>query len=206
MIHSYSGLEYIHTRSRLNTMPKVIDEAQLFRDVMQMVIQHGYAGATTKMLAKAAGIGEVTLFRKYGNKAQLVQKAMVSLAEEYDFEGSVRYTGDLQADLLRVVEAYQTSSAQDGRFFYTILIESERHPDLAVALDSLRGRLGVVGQLLMRYQMEGSLKPMHPVHMLATLIGPIIALNMLSTAMKGMPIPTLDLTQHIENFIDGYRP
>ena len=50
---------------------------------MLAVTKYGYAAATTKKLAKAAGIGEVTLFRKYGNKAQLVKQAMIDLAERH---------------------------------------------------------------------------------------------------------------------------
>ena len=49
---------------------------------MQAVTKYGYAAATTKRLAKAAGIGEVTLFRRYGNKSQLVKQAMVDCLKD----------------------------------------------------------------------------------------------------------------------------
>lgn len=186
-------------------MPKLIDDRQIYRDVVQAVTQYGYAAATTKKLAKAAGIGEVTLFRRYGNKAQLVKQAMVALAEEADFEATVQYSGDVHADLLRVVTGYQDSAARSGLFFYTILIESARHPELLESLTMLQTRLGSVGRLLAQYQADGVLKPMHPIHMLASLVGPLIAMNMMRSALIGMPLPGIDLENHVANFIAGHR-
>lgn len=185
-------------------MPKIIDDRQLFRDVMQAVTQYGYAAATTKKLAKAAGIGEVTLFRKYGNKAQLVKQAMIALAEESNFEEMVEYTGDLHADLLRVVTRYQGSAERNGLFFYTILIEASRHPELMEALSVLQSRLGAVSQLMFRYQADGKLKQADPIQLLTGLVGPLIARNMMQTALQGMPFPPIDLESHVTNFIGGY--
>ena len=185
-------------------MPKIIDDKQIYRDVMLAVTKYGYAAATTKKLAKAAGIGEVTLFRKYGNKAQLVKQAMIDLAEESKFEETVRYTGELQADLLSVVRGYQDSAKTNGLFFYTILVEAARHPELLDALAALQTRLGTVGALLMRYQAEGALKQMHPIHMLTSLVGPLIAMNMMQSALATMPLPPIDLEVHVRNFIEGH--
>ncbi len=187
-------------------MPKLIDDRQIYRAVMQAVTQYGYEGATTKRLAAAAGIGEVTLFRRYGNKAQLVQQAMITLSKESDLKGSVRYTGDLHADLLRVVEGYQDSAEKNGLFRYTILIEAARHPELLESLKLLQNRLDSVDRLLAQYQDEGKLKPMDTVQMLAALVGPLIAINLLQLALPVKSQPPLDLETHVTNFVYGYRP
>jgi len=185
-------------------MPKIIDDQQLYKNVMATVTKHGYAAATTKRLAEAAGVGEVTLFRRYGSKAQLVKQAMVALSEASGFEQRVQFTGDLYKDLLRVVTGYQESADKSGLFFYTILIEASRHPELLDALSTLQTRLGSVGGLLTHYQANGSLKQGHPIHMMASLVGPLIAMNMMQTALEGMPIPKMDLENHVKNFIEGY--
>ena len=186
-------------------MPKIIDDVQIYRDVMQAIIQHGYAGATTKLLAKSAGIGEVTLFRKYGSKAQLVQQAMVELAETDDLEENVRFTGDVHHDLLQVVEAYQRSAEKNGLMFFTIIVEAARHPELKEAFDLLQSRLSIVGQLLARYQAEGILKPEHPLHALANLIGPIMAINMLNVAVQGISVPQIDFVEYVSTFVRGHQ-
>ena len=186
-------------------MPKIIDDAQIYRDVMQLIIEQGYDRATTKQMAKAAGVSEVTLFRKYGSKAQLVGQAMLSLTGQTDFATVARFTGDVTADLLRVVTMYQGLAQQEGRFFYTMLLELPRHPELAEFLDTPFMMISKIGQLLIRYQEENVLKQEHPLHALASLIGPLIALNMLRTAHKEAPIPLPDLNDHVASFLNGHR-
>lgn len=186
-------------------MPKIIDDRQIYRDILQAVTKHGYAAATTKRLAQAAGIGEVTLFRKYGNKAQLVKQAMLSMAEEADVESMVLYTGDVYADLLRVVTGYQDSAEKSGLFFYTLLIESSRHPELEDALATLQTRITSVGHLLARYQADGVLKPGHPIQMLISLVGPLITMNMMKkSALSNMALPPIDLERYVANFVEGH--
>ena len=45
-------------------MPKVIDERKLFSAALDILISHGYEGATTQKIADVAGVNEATLFRK----------------------------------------------------------------------------------------------------------------------------------------------
>lgn len=40
--------------------------------------QHGFRGATTRLIAAEAGVNEVTLFRTFGSKAQLLQAMLQS--------------------------------------------------------------------------------------------------------------------------------
>ena len=55
-------------------MPKVIDENNIFKTVIDMFISRGYEGAITKEIAEVAGVNEATLFRKYGSKAKLFER------------------------------------------------------------------------------------------------------------------------------------
>ena len=72
-------------------MPKILNDEDIYRAVLETVIKRGYAGATTKQMAEAAEINEVTLFRKYGNKAKLVQLALEALAADIDLEQATNY-------------------------------------------------------------------------------------------------------------------
>ena len=42
-------------------MPKIITDEEIYQAVMQVVSERGYAGATTKQMAEAANVSEVTL-------------------------------------------------------------------------------------------------------------------------------------------------
>ena len=102
-------------------MPKVIENECVYQAVMQVVLERGYVGATTKQMAEAAGVSEVTLFRKYENKPELVRQAITWLMEKIDFTAITRYTGNVEADLMRMVQAYQDTAVQYGPFFTVIL-------------------------------------------------------------------------------------
>lgn len=184
-------------------MPKIISDEKIYRAVLETVIERGYMGATTKQMAEAAGINEVTLFRKYGNKAQLVKQAIIAIAEQIDLESTATYTGDVVADLLRVAQTYQGSAAEYGQFFYTVLLEVPRHPELAAALDMPFAMIGDIGKLLARYQAEGVLAQEHPLHAVAALWGPLMVTNIIQRALPGAAPPQIDLEAHIAHFLDG---
>lgn len=184
-------------------MPKVIEDAKVYRAVMETIIERGYAGATTKQIAEAAEISEVTLFRKYGNKAQLVKQAIAAMVGEIDFTSATRYSGEASVDLLRVVQTYQESAETKGFFFYIMMSEIPRYPKLADLLDTPLEMIGGIGQLLARYQAEGILEQEHPLHAVAALLGPLIAANMIRGTQTDVPLPPLDLANHVAHFLNG---
>ena len=186
-------------------MPKIVTDEEIFEAVIEVVTERGYAGATTKQMAEVAQVGEVTLFRKYGTKLELVKQAIVAFAAEMHFEEASRYTGELEADLLRVVQAYQDASTTYGQFFPIILSELPRYPELAELLDTPLSMVGGIAQLLSRYQAEGQLREEHPLHAVAGLLGPLLITAMIRGAMPEGPMPLPDLSVHVARFLDGRR-
>ena len=185
-------------------MPKIVDNAAVYHAALQTVIERGYAGATTRAMAEAADISEVTLFRKYGSKAQLIQQAIAATAEEVGFAEATRYTGDVSADLLRVVVAYQAITERRGQIIYTILSEIQRQPELGELLDTPLGYMATLGELIARYQGEGVLRPEPPLHAVAALLGPLMLVTMMRET--GAPsLPPLDLGEHVAGFLGGRR-
>jgi AcrR family transcriptional regulator len=186
-------------------MPKILNDEDIYRAVLETVIKQGYAGATTKQMAEAAEINEVTLFRKYGNKAQLVHLALGAMAADIDLEQAAIYTGDVSADLFRVVETYQETAEQYGQFFYNVLLEIPRHPDLAPSLDMPLNMINDVSDLLARYQADGVLVQEHPLQSVAALWGPLMITNMLRNVSPEVSLPPVDLARHVDQFLNGRR-
>jgi len=186
-------------------MPKIVYDEEVFQAVIRVIIERGYNGATTKQLARAAGVSEVTLFRKYGNKAQLVKLAIRAIADRMDFESVTRYSGDVQSDLLRVVRRYQKLTAQYGQFLAILIPEMHRHPELVEALDRPMGIMHAIGGLLARYQAEGVLRPEPPLQAVAALLGPLIYFAMIRGTVYAGQIPPIDLEQHVARFLAGRR-
>lgn len=85
------------------------DETQLkiMDATMSLIIDKGYSGATTKEIAKLAGVNECTIFRRFAGKKEIVTAAMElpkwnpGLSER-DFI----YHGELEEDLLAFSEMY----------------------------------------------------------------------------------------------------
>lgn len=96
----------------------------------------GYAGATTRDIALAAGVSEALLFRHFGTKAQLFERAVIDPINEFisDYveQWTVRPVGDYSLE--RMAFAYV-----DG--FYGLLLE---HGDLVLALISAQAYEAIV--------------------------------------------------------------
>ena len=97
-------------------MPKVIDEGEIYGAALEILISQGYEGATTQKIADRAGVNEVTLFRRYGSKAGLFERVIEHQLSDTLLNKLV-YTGELEADLLAIVEAYVETNELTGLLF-----------------------------------------------------------------------------------------
>ena len=184
-------------------MPKIITDMHIFQAVLEIIAERGYAGATTRQIAEFAGVSEVTLFRKYGTKAELVRRAIRALIEQTEFEASTQYTGDIRADLLRVLSAYQEAVIMHERFFFVLFAELNRTPELADSFSQPFGLFQSIGELLSRYQSEGVLKSENPLHSAASLLGPLIYFSMIAHSVGDTSMPSIELKIHIQHFLEG---
>jgi AcrR family transcriptional regulator len=183
-------------------MPKIIDDALVYQAVIRVVSERGYASATTKQMAEAANISEVTLFRKYGSKPELVNQAVAAMIQRMDFDAAIGYSGDLEADLLRVVKTYQNTVVSYRLFFSVILSEFPKYPELAESFEMPRSIFRSIQELLLRYQKEGAIKEEDPAYAVAALLGPMMYLSMMDVEIS----KKLNLQDHIEAFLDGHSP
>lgn len=186
-------------------MPKVVKDEQIFRAVMQIVSERGYSGAATKQMAEVAGVSEVTLFRKYENKANLVKQAISHLVAQSDFSNAAQYTGDVHADLFKVVQAYESIAVKNRVFIFALFADLSRHPELIESMSEPFNIFQSIGKLIARYQAEGVLKVVHPLHAVATLLGPLMYITTLRREKLDSRVPPIDLSEHVKYFLDGYR-
>jgi len=184
-------------------MPKIVKDEDIFQAVRKVIIERGYASATTKEIADAANVSEITLFRKYKNKAQLVKQAFLAFTGQMDFETSTKYTGDVIADLTRVVEDYQTLVTLHGPFMAVLLTEIPRYPELAQLLDRPFSIVSDIEQLIARYQAEGVLRKEHPFRVVTALLGPLVYTVMMRNAKSNIALPSPDLKEHVQFFLVG---
>ncbi len=184
-------------------MPKIINDEQIFQAIIETIIEYGYSGATTRQIAETAGINEVTLFRKFTNKASMVNSAVAALIKYIDFESVTQYSGDLRSDLIRVLEAYQATVVSHSRFFLILINEMKLHPELSSLMNVPAELLNSIGKLLNRYQSEGMLRKEHPLHAAASLLGPLVYTAMINSTITDTKIPEIDIHHFIDCYLSG---
>jgi len=185
-------------------MPKVIDDASVYRTVIDLLVSHGYSGATTKEIAEIAGVNEATLFRKYGSKVELFEKAINHQLSDTPLNRLV-YTGDLEADLLEIVESYKETNERYGEIIPTIMAELPRHPELKKAFKTPWGNIQIIIKIIQEYQSEGILKQESPLTSLNALIGPLMTGQMIRRADLGITVPSIDTREHVNTFLHGRK-
>jgi AcrR family transcriptional regulator len=185
-------------------MPKVIDETKIFTAALELLVSHGYEGATTHKIAKMAEVNEVTLFRKYGSKAGLFEKAIRYRFSDTPLNELV-YTGVLEADLLRIVEAYRVTNESYGDIFSNILIELPRNAELQESFDVPWQNIQTIIQIIQKYQQQGLLKAESPLASLSALIGPIMVSQMIRRSNLKLPFPFIDPQEHVDSFLHGRK-
>ena len=185
-------------------MPKILEDEQIYRAVMQVVSERGYERATTKQMAEAADVSEVTLFRKYGSKQQLVKQAISFIITKTNFASSVQYTGDVHADLLSIVQAYQDTAVKNGLFIFALFADLARHPELINTMKEPFNIFKSIGALIGRYQSEGVLKSEHPLHSVAKLLAPLFYISTIRNTNLDDTVPDLDLSGHVTSYLEGH--
>ncbi|MFD0586561.1 TetR/AcrR family transcriptional regulator [Paenibacillus sp. GCM10027627] len=90
------------------TSGKLSTAEKLMKAIIDLVAEYGFNGVTTKEIAATAGVNEVTLFRHFGNKLNLLEQAFhrYHYADEMQklFEDKIVY--ELYDDLLLVSRKY----------------------------------------------------------------------------------------------------
>ena len=184
-------------------MPKIIDDDQIFQAIIETITEYGYSGATTRQIAETAGISEVTLFRKFTNKATMVNSAVAALIKKIDFDSVTQYSGDLRSDLIKVIKAYQATVVSNSSFFLILINEMKLHPELTGLMNVPVELLFSIGKLINRYQAEGKLRQEPPLHAAASLLGPLIFTSMINNTMTETNIPEINISNFLDYYLSG---
>jgi AcrR family transcriptional regulator len=192
----------------------MIEDERILEVALDVIAERGYTGATTRRIAEAAGINEVTLFRRFGNKKNLLMEAAAQEARN-SAVAQIEYTGDLEVDLRRVIEFYTELMNKRARTVLMLLSELPRQPELLEAMGTPIGIIGTVTGILHRYQKEGLLQPEPPMSAFYALVGPIyleaavrLALDSGSVTNASAPVPPatdIDATEHVRQFLCGRK-
>lgn len=117
-------------RTALKTQPTRI---RLLKAATEVFARSGVAGATTKEIARIAGVNEVTLFRHFHTKDELLG-AVVAQATALQVEALAHqdeWTQNLTEDLRHYASLYNTMLEEHEALIRTFIGEAKRHPEAA---------------------------------------------------------------------------
>jgi AcrR family transcriptional regulator len=143
---------------------------RLLQAALQLFGQVGYAQATTRRIADAAGVNEVTLFRHFGSKKDLLA-ACIAAHNAAGFSGTfnVGLSGDYPADILTMARRQTADTRRSQEVLRMLLCDARSVPELRQAL--LAGGRENFSRLSAYFQEQidaGTVRPDLPAAALAT--------------------------------------
>ena len=103
---------------------------QLLAATVRVVSEHGWRGATTRRIAEAAGVNEVTLFRHFGSKETLIREAMCWNAARAPIALLPDEPGDARGELIEWARKHYGHLVEVRSHIRKTIGEFELHPDI----------------------------------------------------------------------------
>lgn len=108
-------------------------ENRILAAAARVYAQYGFRGATTRLIATEAGVNEVTLFRIFGSKAQLLQAMLVSQVAAATVPMLSLEADDAQAELTRWCGELLDYLRGHADLIRKTIAEAEERPEAACA-------------------------------------------------------------------------
>ncbi len=96
--------------------------------------QHGFRGATTRLIAIEAGVNEVTLFRTFGSKAALFEALMQNHVSQSPIPPLPDNPDDPEGDLTEWVSSVLGHMRENRALIRTSFGEIEERPEAAICM------------------------------------------------------------------------
>lgn len=192
-------------------MTEEIDDTRqrILQAAGQVFAEKGYARATTRALASAAGVNEVTLFRHFGSKAGLFSAIIEAYAgPALNTALAAQLTGDYRRDLLAMGGDVLHILLERRKAILLMLCEAAHFPEVRqVMAENPRQLRHMLGTYLQRQMAEGRVRPLHPEAAAQAFWGMFFAYTMSLWLMDEPLDPELSeeelVAQYVDIFVGG---
>lgn len=114
-------------------------EARILAAAAELLAERGYIGTTTSVIAERAGVNEVTVFRRFTNKAGILRAlAVVAAAARSEFPPpDAVVTDDLRKTLRNLAEVEIRDAIASGGLVLRLTLEARSVPEVQVAMSEI---------------------------------------------------------------------
>jgi AcrR family transcriptional regulator len=130
----------------------------VLKAALKMVTKRGFRAVSVNQIAAEAGVGKMTIYRHWPNKAALVMDSLlVVIGSETDFPEARSAVESLRGQLELQVAFFRSSR---GNLIRSLVAEAQSDPELAIAFRErwLNPRRAGVRQIMQAAVAEGSLR------------------------------------------------
>lgn len=180
---------------------------RLIEAALALIGEKGTRGASTRAIAERAGLNEVTLFRTFGRKDDLVAACIQSLFQHIlGPTGQRPQSDDVVADLEALASDYFRLTSSHRHALARLLPEVRRNQKLAEAIvrDTASPVTAAMFGLFAHHQKARRLRTdVDPRELTLAFLGPLLAHAMIGDLL-GLP-DALDLPAYVARYLDGHR-
>ena len=166
----------------------------------------GYARATTRALAEAAEVNEVTLFRHFGSKEGLFAAVLAEfggLAISADMQS--RLSGDYRQDLLVMGQMLMRVFSERGDAMRLMLCEATHFPELReMMVENPRQLRMMLAAFFQRQIDQGRVRPLHPEALAQAYLGMFFSHSIATGLLQDSIAPELTSEELVEQFVDMF--
>ncbi|MEX2284654.1 MAG: helix-turn-helix domain-containing protein [Gemmatimonadota bacterium] len=129
-------------------------KTKILEATLRVFAETGYRGATTRRIAQEADVNEVTLFRHFGSKDELIHAAVRYAALEEDRPRLPEQPADPHGELTDWARAHYGRMYARRAMIRTCIGESGEHPDVAGCVSEGPRQTGVMVKAYFRRLQE----------------------------------------------------
>lgn len=177
---------------------------RIFTAASQLFAEKGYAETTTRAIAEAAGINEVTLFRHFGSKENLVKTIMeqhggAAIASDLQ----ARLSGDYEKDLALIGNAIMKVMTERSDAMRMAICEAGNFPELQqVVAENPRQLRHMLARYFKDQMSKGILTQGHPEVLAQAFLGMFFSYVVLKGFLLDDLQPQVSREEIVETFVE----